>query len=150
MANETRHVKQAFDNRMNDQLAGSTAIDYEATDFNTDAVTEWIRPRVFGYTPIAESGTQVGIRREAWTFSIDVFTRVGSGGETAYRSAELVDLIKAAFDRITLSVLNYSGDQAEEAQCYFGRAHVTPVATTKQGKYWLEQMNVTYEATLWA
>jgi len=149
VANETKHVKRAFDQRVNDELGGDVAIDYEATDFDS-SVTEWIRPRTLGYTPIAESGTQVGIRREAWTFSIDVFTRVSARAETTYRADELVDLIKAAFDRITLSVLDYSGDQAEEAQCYFGRAFVTPVDTSYTGEHWLRHLNVTFEAVLWA
>ena len=150
MANETKHVKESFERYIKTQMAGETDVDYAGTDFNTSSVSEWIRPRVLGYTPILESGTQTGIRREAWTFSVDVFVKVGLAGETTHRAYELVDLLKAAFDRIALSVQDWAGDEEEEALCYFGRADVTPVDETKQGQFVLQQLNCTWEGTLWA
>ena len=150
MANETKHVKESFERRVKSQMSAETDIDYAGTKFNTGDYSEWIRPRVLGYTPVAESGTQVGIRREAWTFSIDVFVKVGLSGETTLRAYELIDLLKSAFDRHYLVVQDWADDEAQEALCYFSRADVTPVPETNHGQYVLQQINATWEGTLWA
>jgi hypothetical protein len=138
----------SFEDRCADQL--DTAIHYAGVDFDTTAHTEWIRPRDLGYSPIGESGVQPGVRRELWTFSFDIFVRTGLAGETTHRIHELVDEVKAAFDRIDLSVLDWTGDQTQEALIYFNRGEVTPVLDTKQGQYVLQQRNVTYQGVLWA
>ena len=150
MANETKHVHESFERRIKEQMAGVTDVDYAGRKFNTGNYTEWIRPRVLGYTPISESGTQVGIRREAWTFSIDVFVKVGLAGETTHRAYEIADLLKAAFDRHNLIVRDWANDELQEALCYFSRADVTPVPESNHGQYVLQQLNLTWEGTLWA
>jgi hypothetical protein len=152
VANETKYVKVAFEQRVDDQLGPDVALQWDGVDFDESAVTEWVRVNAPGYSPIAESGTQQGVRRELWTFSFSVFTRTGgdSGGQTTHRANEIVDLIKAAFDRHTLSVLNYDDVEQEVAQVYFNRAEVTPLGTMKQGEYWLKGHDVTYEGVLWA
>lgn len=149
MANETLHVKIAFETRVKSQLGAETAIDYDGSDFDTAAVTEWIRPRLLGYSPIGESGVQVGTRRELWTFSVDVFAKVGLAGETTHRVWELVDLLRAAFDRHNLSVLDYSDDELEEAVIYLNRGEVTPVLTVKEGRHQTMQVNITWQGVLW-
>jgi hypothetical protein len=150
VANETKHVKLSFEDRCRTLLEPETTVHYEGVDFDTTAVTEWIRPRDFGYSPIGESGVQPGVRRELWTFSFDVFVKVGLTGETTHRARELVDLIKASFDRINLSVLDWTGDHAQEALIYFNRGTFSPVLQNKIDRYVLEQVNVTYEGVLWA
>jgi hypothetical protein len=105
---------------------------------------------VRGYDPIGESGVQVGVRRERWLFEFDVFVRTGLAGESTHRVYELVDEVKAAFDRINLSVLDWTGDQEQEALIYFNRGDVSPVLDSKQGQYVLQQVNVLYEGVLWA
>jgi hypothetical protein len=150
VGNETKHVQISFEERCRTELSSATTIHYAGLDFDTTAVTEWIRPRVLGYSPIGESGTQVGTRRELWTFSFDVFVRVGLAGETTFRALELVDLIKASFDRINLSVLDWTDDQQQEALIYFGFGDVAPIDESKQGQYVLQQYNVTYTGVLWA
>ena len=150
MANETKHVKMSFEDRCADQLAGATTLHYAGVDFDTTSVTEWIRPRVLGFSPIGESGVQVGVRRELWTFSFDVFVRVGLAGETTHRAYELADAVRTAFDRIDLSVLDWTGDQTQEALIYFNRGDLTPVLETKEGRHTLQQLNVSYTGVLWA
>ena len=150
MANETKHVKESFERYIKTQMSGETDIDYAGKPFNTGDYSEWIRPRWLGYTPILESGTQNGVRREAHTFSVDVFVKVGLAGESTHRAYEIVDLLKAAFDRIALSVQDWADDEQQEALCYFGRADVTPVEESNHGQYVLQQLNATWEGALWA
>lgn len=134
---------------MSAQMAASTDIDWDGADFDTSAVTEWIRPRLLGYSPVGGSGSQVGIRRELWTFSCDVFAKVGLAGETTDRVWQLIDLLRAAFDRITGSVLDYSDDQAQEAVIYLNRGEVSPVLTVKEGRHQTMQVNITWQGVLW-
>jgi hypothetical protein len=149
VANETKHVKESFERRVKDQMASVTDIDYAGSKFDSANHSEWIRPRVLGYSPVLESGTQAGIRREAWTFSIDVFAKVGLAGETTHRAYELADLLKAAFDRHDLVIYDWADDEQQEALCYLGRADVTPVPETQHGQYVLQQLNLTWEGVLW-
>ena len=150
MANESKHLKISIEDAVSDALASTTNIDFEDTDFDTESVTEWVRPRFLGYSSIGQSGVQVGTRREAVTLSLDIFARVGSGGETSHRVYELADLARAAFDRVTTTVVNWSGAQDAEAYVYWDLGQLTPVGTSRQGDKWLQQVNVTWEGTLWA
>ena len=150
MANETKHVKESFERRVKDQMADETDIDYAGTKFDTGNHSEWIRPRVLGYSPVGESGTQEGVRRELWTFSVDIFVKVGLAGETTHRAYEIADLLRAAFDRHNLVIYDWADDEQQEALCYLNRADLTPVPETNHGQYVLQQLNLTWEGVLWA
>lgn len=150
MANEVKHVQRAFEKQVVAQLDGETNLEFPGDDFPTKDITEWVRVNDPDYVPRASSGTQVGERREQWGFSFTVFTKTGGEGaaETNWRAAELCDLIRAAFDWITLPVLDDTPDTV--AKLYFERGAMRPQPRRREGDHWISQITMSYEAVLWA
>lgn len=146
MADESKNVKVSIEDRINTDL-GSLAIDWPGTDFDSDGVTEWLQPDVLGYSPRA---TRLSERFEFWTLSINCYARTGPGGETTHRIWELLDLILAAFDQVTMAVKDWAAADPKPTLSYlrFSEATVTPIDPPVQAGKFVQQLNVSFDGVL--
>lgn len=146
MADESKNVKISIEDQIETQL-GSLAIDWPGKDFDGDGVTEWIQPDVLGYS---SRPTRLSERFEIWTLSINCYTRTGPGTETTNRVWELVDLILAEFDQVTLAIKDWTQSPPEPTLYYlrFSEGTVTPIEPPADAGKFVQQLNVSFDVVL--
>lgn len=147
MADETRDVQIEVVNKVNDDLAGTTALQFEGAEFDPSRVTEWIRFTNLGYVGQL---TPPGTRRERWLMQFDCFTKVGQGQETHWRAWELVDAVKGTFDDLGLTVRSWTGGTpgAAVATLIFDVGRADPLPARPEEPL-LQHVAVTYRPILW-
>lgn len=150
MADESKNVKISIEDRINTEfstLVTEEKVDWPGKDFDSDAVTEWIQPDVLGYS---SRPTRLSERFELWTLSINCYTVTGPGGETTVRIWELVDLILAAFDQVSLAIKDWTQVPPEPTLFYlrFSEGTVTPIEPPKEAGKFVQQLNVSFEGVL--
>lgn len=154
MANETLNVKKSFENRVAAQLEISTSIDWQGTDFDAQAVTEWIEPRLLGQTP---SAMRRGERFELWAAQFNCYARTGfdefgAQRETTHRVWELADLVLAEFGQHDLAVLDHAtGGTPEIFRLRFDEGSVNPVPASgvvDEALADVQQLNVSFSPVL--
>lgn len=146
MSDETKDVKISIEDRINSQL-GSVTLDWPGLDTDLDGVTSWIQPDVLGYST---RPTRSANRFEFWTVTFNVYTRTGPGGETTHKVWELVDLILAAFDQVTVAVKDWSAADPKPTLAYlrFTEGDVIPITPPDEAGKFVQQLNVSFEALL--
>ena len=146
MSDETKDVKISIEDRINTQLAAIT-LDWPGLDIDLDGVTAWIAPDVFGYSA---RPTRTANRFEFWTVSFNCFSRTGPGGETTHKVWELVDLILAAFDQVTMAVKDWSAADPKPTLSYlrFFEGDVTPITPPGEVGKFVQQLNVSFDGVL--
>ena len=148
MADETKDVKISFEKRVNAQ-PGTFAIDWQGTGFDTDTVTEWIEPRLLGYSG---ASSRKSARTEFCTAQFNLYVRVSEGSKTTHDVWELIDAVLAAFDQFDMEVKNWgAGGGSTVGYLRFEEAAVVPVPggggrTPESGN--LQQFNVTIPGVL--
>ena len=150
MAFSTANVKTSIEVYTDTQLSGATSIDISGTEFDTSAVTEWIEPRILGFSSVPSRKSD---RTEFWTFSVNCFAKTPT--ETTHRAWELVDLVLVEFSQKDLAILNYDGDalstlfyirfdEGDVNQVDIRQAQGQPIGAQLR----LQQVNVTFTAAL--
>ena len=109
MADEFKNVRISILKHFEDNLSFNT--DFDGVDFDTDAVTEWMRPRLLGGASAAARRTE---RNEIWTLQVDCFAKVGedsagSQQENIHRAWELADEVVGVFSQADVPVKDWAG-----------------------------------------
>ena len=146
MSDETKNVKISVEDRINTELAAVT-LDWPGLDIDLDGVTAWIAPDDLGYSGAPSRSSE---RHEEWTFSFNCFTRTGPGGETTHKVHELVDMVIAAFDQVTMAVKDWSAADPKPTLSYlrFREAEVTPIRVPEEAGKFVQKRNVSFSALL--
>ena len=110
MANEFKHVRISVLKHFEDNLATVSAVHWPGTDFDTDAVTEWFRPRLLGPVP---GSARRGERNEIWTLNVGCFAKVGEDftgaqRENIHRHWEMADSVFGVFSQQDVPVKNWA------------------------------------------
>lgn len=111
MADEFKNVRISVLKHFEDNLATVSSIHWSGTDFDTDAVSEWLQPRLLG--PAAGSARR-GERNEIWTLNVNCFAKVGedftgSQLESLHRHWELADEVFGVFSQVDVPIQNWAG-----------------------------------------
>lgn|GEM_PF-4524643 len=130
MARETENVQISVLKHFNTQLAGTSSIHWPGMDFDSKAVTEWLRPRLFGPTPQPSRKSE---RRESWILDTGCFAKTGetSAGvqkENIHRTRELADAVIGAFGQQDINLQDWgAGGDPVIGIMRFEEAEVTAV-----------------------
>lgn len=148
MADETKNAKIQIEDRFNSQLGPTTTLQFDQTDFDTTGITEWIRLINLGYAP---QETPQQTRRENWLVEFGCFAKTGPGGENTHRIWELADAVRAAFDDLVLSVVDWTQGPTgpQVATLIFAIPTVDRIPPRPELKE-AQHLVVTYRPILWA
>lgn len=106
MANEHKNVLQQFNDRVQNQLAGTAAVAYDGRPIDTEGLEKWYRVSFLGMTPRPANGADA--RYEDWLWQIECVALVDHARVGVYDATELVDTAIAAFSRTTVNVLDWT------------------------------------------
>lgn len=149
MANETKNVKISTERRVETQLEPDLTIHWPAIEFDADALTEWIQPRVTGMVSgIAPKGE----RRESWILDVNCFHRISDQTQdSTHRIWEIVDLVIAAFAQVDMPVKDWA-DPALPVLFYVrwneGSVTNVPQPVSPKGDTITQQVNVSFTGTV--
>ena len=150
MADDLRDVRVSIMKNFEDQFDAGNDIDWEGQDFDTDASTAWMQPRLLG--PVSEASRD-GDRTENWILNVNVFAKLGedSAGnflEGINKHWELADLVRDQYSQKSIAVQDWSevGDPTI-GFLRFAEADVTPVSAPGESAG-LEQLNVSVAGTI--
>ena len=150
MADKIRDVRVSIFKDFEDTFDAGNDIDWEGQDFDTDASTAWMQPRLLG--PIPEASRQ-GDRTENWILNVNCFAKVsedkdGAFHEGIHKHYELADLVRDQYSQASIAIKDWSevGDPTE-AFLRFAEIVVTPVAPPGQSSGLL-QVNASVPGTI--
>ncbi|MEE8551471.1 MAG: hypothetical protein V3T08_09500 [Gemmatimonadota bacterium] len=111
MADEFKNVWISIYKDFEDNLGTVSNIDLPGVDFDTDAFTEWFRPRLLGP---AGGPARRGERNEIWTLDVGCFAKVGEDftgaqKEILHRHWTLADAVFGQYSQADIAVKNWAG-----------------------------------------
>ena len=151
MANETKNVKMSIEDRVRDVIeGGGVAVHYDGTTFDSDALTEWVEPRIIG---VVTTPSRAGMRKEGWLLNVNCYVRRDdmAAEPTTHRVWELVDLVLSAFDQLDLAIVDWLDTQKPTlfyARFNEGSVNHIPQPVSPRGSKLLQQLNVSFEGML--
>lgn len=106
---DLKNVRISVLKHFEDQLSGTSAVDFDGVPFDSDSVTEWFRPRLSGPTA---APARSGERYETYTLDCGCFAKTGrdSGGsqqENIHRAWELAGSFRTAFNQTDVAVQDW-------------------------------------------
>ncbi len=148
MADDLRDVRVSILKNFETALDTANDIDWEGIDFDTDASTAWLQPRLLGPVPRA---SRDGARDETWILNVNCFAKLGEDSqgdalEGLHKHWELADLVRDQYSQKSIAVQDWSavGDPTI-AYLRFAEAAVTPVSTPDES---LLQLNISITGTI--
>lgn len=100
-------VKVAFENRVQDNLETTYAVDWPGASFDTTVQDEWLRVGHLGMSPQMINGNG-GNEEDDWTFQVDCFARMGEQTDqtSTNRVWEMADDVFDTFRFVDVDVLD--------------------------------------------